>query len=719
MSYCLNPDCHRPNSNPSGAKFCQNCGSRLLLQARYRTLKLIGQGGFGRTFLAVDEDEPSKPRCVIKQFFPVGASLVPAQGITNTQKAAELFEKEALRLEEFGKHPQIPQFLAHVEQDKRQYLVQEFIDGQNLAQVLKAEGAFSETQIRDLLNSLLPVVEFIHSHNVIHRDIKPENIICRTPPPGAPPLSKDGIGGSQLVLVDFGAAKYATGTALARTGTVIGSAGYAAPEQAGGKAVFASDLYSLGVTCLHLLTQTEPFDLYSFSEATWVWWDYLRRPISRQLGQVLDKMVEMATSRRFQSADEVLNALNSPLTPRIRTSRVISAKPATQSLPAAPFKVAPTNSPIQNWKCAYTLTGHTKSIRSLAITPDGQILASGSDDKTIKLWQLATGRELFTLRGHTKSVCSIAISLDGQVLASGSDDRTIKLWQLSKGLQIGTINMGGWFSGDSGCVYAVAISPDGQILASLSSSGAVKLWNLRTGQEIRRLQGDTSWVQAIAIGSVSVTQNDSDAKATPGASAFKQGVDQILAGGSGDAIKLWNLRTGRELPMLRGHSSWVRTVAFSPDGQTLASGSDDATIKLWDLRTGRERCTLTGHTRPVYSVAFSPAYERFAGAGRSDRQATLEELAFSVSDSKTSAAPFTKQFRKTQELGIRQILASSSDDRTIKLWDLSTGQELCTLMGHASWVHAVAFSSNGQTLVSGGDDPIINIWQCDALSEKQ
>lgn len=210
MSYCLNPNCQKPQ-NPAGTFFCQNCGTKLLLKERYRAIKLLGQGGFGRTFLAVDEQQPSKPRCVIKQFFP------QAQGTDNTQKAAELFEQEALGLNQLGTHPQIPELLAYCTQDNRQYLVQEFIDGQNLAQVLEAEGAFNETQIRQLLNSLLPVVEFIHSHNIIHRDIKPENIICHQ--------------NGQLVVVDFGAAIFATGTALLKTGTTIGTAEYVAPEQ--------------------------------------------------------------------------------------------------------------------------------------------------------------------------------------------------------------------------------------------------------------------------------------------------------------------------------------------------------------------------------------------------------------------------------------------------------------------------------------------------------
>ncbi|MGK7918421.1 MAG: GUN4 domain-containing protein [Trichodesmium sp.] len=289
MTQCLNPNCL--NQNPPNTNFCQKCGSKLLLIERYRALKIIGQGGFGRTFKAVDELKPSQPFCVIKQFFP------ELQGTQNLEKAAELFAQEAVRLESLGKHPQIPELLAFFTQDNRQYLIQEFIDGENLQQELERLGAFNEADIWQLLNDLLPVLEFIHSQQVIHRDIKPENIIRR-------PLSSQKK--SELVLVDFGAAKYATKTALAVTGTVIGSAGYAAPEQALGKAIFASDIYSLGVTCIHLLTKIEPFELFDVGENDWVWRDFLASPISDNLGQVLDRMIVGATKKRFQSAGEIL-----------------------------------------------------------------------------------------------------------------------------------------------------------------------------------------------------------------------------------------------------------------------------------------------------------------------------------------------------------------------------------------------------------------------------
>lgn len=290
MSYCLNLHCPKPQ-NLEGTNFCQTCGSTLLLKERYRAIKIIGQGGFGTTFLALDEDKPSHPPCVIKRF------LAQKTTTSHSIKAAKLFAQEAVQLEKLGKHDQIPELLAYFKQKDQHYLVQEFIDGENLSFELAEEGTFKETQTRQLLNSLLPVLQFVHCHQVIHRDIKPTNIIRRR---------RDG----QFVMVDFGAAKFATGMMALKQGTVIGTPQYAAPEQARGQAIFASDLYSLGVTCLHLLTQLEPFDLFATTENVWVWRDYLPAPVSDSLGQVLDKMIHKDLRSRYQSAAEVIQALN-------------------------------------------------------------------------------------------------------------------------------------------------------------------------------------------------------------------------------------------------------------------------------------------------------------------------------------------------------------------------------------------------------------------------
>ena len=289
MIYCLNPDCCQPQ-NPANTSSCLTCGTNITLNNRYVAIKVIGQGGFGRTFLAIDQNQPEQPRCVIKQFYP------QIQGVEGLKKAALLFEQEALRLLELGQHHCIPELYAYSTQNRHQYLVQEWIEGRSLAEILAREGVFGEQQIRHLLNSLLPILDFIHTRQIIHRDIKPENIIRRSD--------------KTLALVDFGAAKVVT-QARARTGTIIGSPEYIAPEQLRGKAIFASDFYSLGVTCLNLLTQASPFELFSDSSDRWVWRDYLvENSISYSLGRIIDKMIARAIERRYQSTQQILKDLN-------------------------------------------------------------------------------------------------------------------------------------------------------------------------------------------------------------------------------------------------------------------------------------------------------------------------------------------------------------------------------------------------------------------------
>lgn len=300
MIYCVTPGCLTPQ-NPASARFCFSCGSKLWLKERYHSIQPIGRGGFGRTFLAVDQDIPSKPRCVIKQL------CLQSQGSLVLKKAVELFHQEAQRLDELGKHPQIPTLLAHFEQNKQLYLVQELIEGETLEQELQQKGVFNEAQIWELLRDLLPVLKFIHDRNVIHRDIKPANIIRRR-------------SDRKLILIDFGVAKLLTGTALFHTGTTVGSPEYMAPEQTKGKALQASDLYSLGVTCIYLLTNVPPFDMFDIINNRWAWRDYLLKDnqVSDRLGRILDKLLENTIAQRYQSAAEVLQVLNS--TQRVTSS---------------------------------------------------------------------------------------------------------------------------------------------------------------------------------------------------------------------------------------------------------------------------------------------------------------------------------------------------------------------------------------------------------------
>ena len=276
---------------------CQSCGSPLteLLRNRYRPIKPLGQGGFGKTYLAEDVDRLNT-RCVIKQF--------ARQSSNKTfDKALTLFNQEAVRLNELGEHSQIPSLLAYFEHQENFYLVQQVIEGNTLLQEVKKEGPFDEDKIRSLLHYLLPVLQFIHDRKVIHRDINPTNIICR---------QQD----HKPVLIDFGIAKQLEASLsddTNHTGTRIGTEGYSPIEQLrSGEAYPSSDLYSLGATCISLMTGRKPEKLYSPLEGRWLWQEHLvasGRSVTPELAAILDRMLKDFINERYRSAAEVLQAL--------------------------------------------------------------------------------------------------------------------------------------------------------------------------------------------------------------------------------------------------------------------------------------------------------------------------------------------------------------------------------------------------------------------------
>ncbi|MEH2081922.1 MAG: serine/threonine-protein kinase [Nostoc sp.] len=679
MICCLNPDCSNP-LNPNGKKFCQSCSTPLvsLLRNRFRVIRVLSdEGGFGRTYLSEDVDKLNE-RCVIKQLAP------KFQGTWSQKKAMELFAEEAQRLQDLGEHPQIPTLIAYFEQDGCLYLVQQFINGENLLKELQQRKAYNARDIQSILLDLLPILKFIHDRKIIHRDIKPENIIRN---------KNDG----RLSLIDFGSSKQFTAKVQQKSGTSIGSHGYSPLEQIrDGKAFPASDLFGVGATCFHLLTGNSPFQLWMESGYTWVsnWREYLRSPLNPELDFVIDKLLKKDIHERYQSAEEVLR----DLTPK----QLLALPPAGKSSGKLPPTKAPSlpksypilrililvsafillfgfseswyknfrrmqtslvsrliqhNSPGKNEailsqislgkvSLANTLQGHENSVLSVAVSPDGKTIASSGSDgytrlhlRTIKLWNLATGKLISSLNGHFQQVNVVVISPDGKLLVSASDDNTIKIWNLATGKQIRTL------MGHSDSVHALAISADSETLVTGSDDNTIKIWDLATGELIRTLAGHTFWVRSVAISPDGV----------------------ILASGSFDkTIKIWNLAKGYPIRTLEGNSQTVTTVAISPNGKTLASAGRDRTIKLWNLATGRELRTLVGHTNTVTSVAFS-------------------------ADSK--------------------IVASGSRDRTIKLWNTATGEEILTLAGHTNTVTSVTFTPNGKTLVSGSEDNTIKIWR--------
>lgn len=296
MSYCLNPNCVKPD-NPDGLRNCEACGAPLLLQDQYQAMKVLGRGGFGTTFLAIDVKLPGNPTCVIKQLRPaVSAPHILAM-------ARELFLREATTLGKVGNHPQLPRLLAYFQTDNEFYLVQEYVAGLTLQQEVKRFGAKDEAYVRQVLLEVLPILDYLHKCEVIHRDIKPANLIRREID-------------NKLVLIDFGAVKDKVTQAMVEgapelstfTSFAVGTPVYAPPEQMAMRPVYASDIYALAVTCIYLLTGKSPKEIERDNRTgEWKWKSHVN--ISEHLTQILDKMLEDSVRNRYQHAADIIQDL--------------------------------------------------------------------------------------------------------------------------------------------------------------------------------------------------------------------------------------------------------------------------------------------------------------------------------------------------------------------------------------------------------------------------
>jgi WD40 repeat protein/serine/threonine protein kinase len=335
----------------------------------------------------------------------------------------------------------------------------------------------------------------------------------------------------------------------------------------------------------------------------------------------------------------------------------------------------------------HTFRGHTAPILAVRFTPDGTMLASASQDGSVRLWDVATRRAVLSLKEFEAQVTSLAFTTDGALLAAASDDDRIQLWDLATQRQVDS-----WQ--DAAREKRIAFTPDGKLLASGGARGPIKLWDIPTRHKRASLPGPGGWL------SVAISPDGRTLAASSGVDA---------------TVRLWDMATQQEIAVLRGHKANPTSVAFSPNGKMLASCDHNATIKLWDVATQRTVRTLQGQTASYWAVTFSPDGKMLITASadslirlwdtatwqpvRTLRGHTWQTVAVAVSPSGTT-------------------VASGSDDGTVKLWDIAAKADSDVLPGHEGWTWCMAFSPDGRMLGSGGGfDHLVKLW--DVVARQQ
>jgi serine/threonine protein kinase len=589
-----------------------------LFGGRYFIERKLGEGGVGITYLVRNQSNQLRVIKTLKEEILNDRAWKP-----HREKLRQDFRSEAVRLA-VCRHPHVVQIENIFDEYDLPCMVMEYIEGEDLGQILKFRGILSESEALLYIRQVSDALSVIHAKGLLHRDIKPRNIMVRT-------------GKLEAVLIDFGIAReFVPG--LIQRHTVYRTPGFAPPEQYELEAPRGEyiDVYGLAATLYTLVTGIVPTSA-----------DERNRNILLEPPRSLNPSISLSVSRaimhgmsmrpqyRPQSVREWLDLFSSGLDNSFTMAPTIGLN---QFKPVPTVVTSITSiAPQQIWQCVRTIKAHTSMVYALTISPDGEIIASGSSDRTIKMWQLRTGEKLRQLgrwfTGHSESVWTLAFSPNGQTLASGSWDNTIKLWQVSTGKKIRTINA------HPNWVNSVTFSPDGQLLASSCANCTIKLWQVSTGREIRIFTGHTDSVASVTFSPdgqlLASASNDCTIKVWhintgreihtfTGHSFFVNSVifdcegENLISASSDTTIKFWEVSTGKQLRTLKRHSATVSSIALSRDAQILVSGSWDNTIKLWHVSTAKEICTLQGHNSYIRAVAISPDAKTIISASDDD-----------------------------------------------------------------------------------------------------
>lgn len=589
-----------------------------LLTERYLILQALGKGGFSETFLARDKYLPHHPLCVVKCLKALPFEV-----------ARRMFDTEAQALQELGRQcEQIPLLLARFEVGDRAYLVQEYVEGENLEHWLEQGRRFSQKDAVWLLLDVLPILEFIHAQDLIHRDIKPSNLIRRT----------DG----RIVLIDFGAAKWLNNDSAVieekqspsdpttEAIVTIGTPGYMPEEQQQGQADFSSDLYSLSVSVIQLLTGIHPRQLKkNLSSGEIEWESYLKTPLDSRLVTILNKLVRVNRKDRYRQASEVLADLQ-----QLTKAPKPSSQWAKIRIPA--LSVSP------RWAKAVGVLSLVTTVGFVGVWQFS--VRGGQMSEAIASMLPISNQTKLTLKHdlvvenpvdlHT--VSAIAVSPDGDLLAA-SKDQSLYLWNLRFGRLVQTLN------DHQTQVAAVAFSPDAQMIAGGGDDQALKIWDVRTGK---------------------ILQTFADLGAPMTAVVFAP-TQQLVIGAVGERLQVWDLRTGELRKVFAGHKGKINHLLVSEDGRTLYSLGEDRAI-AWSLDSGE-------------LLRVFPKESGMAMTGRVEKQhlVTVHSDGMRIWDQKTGVLSRVERDTSTHPLDMKTVrcadryLVSSDSDQRFKVWEIS------------------------------------------------
>jgi serine/threonine protein kinase len=572
----------------------------------FEILDVLGHGGMGVVYRA----RQLQPDRIVALKVIRHERLSSAEVINRFRREAQA----AARLT----HPNVVSVYESDQGGDTHYLAMEYVPGITLQQLVDRDGPLPVAQACDFVRQTALGLQHAAEQALVHRDIKPANLmIVGSESAGSParPLVK---------ILDMGVARLyqlahspeESLTTLTRDGAVIGTPDYVAPEQLEDPhgADIRADLYSLGCTFYFLLTGKVPFPggtliqkLDRQRKETPPSVDQLRGEVPRAVAAVVRRLMAKSAADRYRTPGDL--------------AAVLEHLAQTGQLPGGHQPA-----PLREEKA---FTGHTGAVTSVAFSPAGNTVVSGSADRTIRvwdvesgkqrhrygetapepacltvvaatgnvlaghgisarLWEAATGRELLRLTGHTDAVRGVAVSHDGRSALSGGDDRVPRLWDLTTGREAHRL------TGHRGRVTGVALSADGRLAVSGDRDQSLRLWDAKTGRELRSFVVPKGAVLAVAL--------SPDDRA-------------VLSAHFDTTLRLWDRETGRELRRFTGHKQMVACVAVAPDGARLASGSHDGTVRVWDPVSGSELWCCQGHTGAVLGVAFSPDGKRLVSGG--------------------------------------------------------------------------------------------------------